>query len=342
MMSLKYRIIVVVLALLIGACTSKTNKKTRTESMLFTSGGRTSELLVVMADQNWEKSAGDTIRKTLGDVPPWMAQNEPEYRIAQIAKHQFGPVFQKFRNILIVEFDTSLSKSKVSVRHNVWAQPQTIAKIQSPNLKSFMDAYTQSYKKIKAYYHKNEITRIMDAYRGLQERRVSIAVEKKFGFNMIFPKGFFVAVDGPDFIWVRRPTTEVEEGVIIYTYPYSDTSNFNYKNIIALRDSLTKRYIPGPVEGSYMKVSSFFPPYHIRTKFKGNYATEIRSLWDVHGYAMGGPFMSYNFVDTLANRMIMIDGYIKAPRKDKRDLMLHIEAIFGSFKFVDSPAIKQN
>jgi hypothetical protein len=47
-------------------------------------------------------------------------------------------------------------------------------------------------------------------------------------------------------------------------------------------------------------------------------------------------------VDTIANRMVMIDGYIKAPRKEKRDLMLHIEAIFGSFEFVNSPATEQN
>ena len=341
-MRMKHGFIAIVLVLLISACTSKTNKKTKHESMLFTSGGRTSELLVVMADQNWEKSAGDTIRHTLGDVPPWMAQNEPEYRIAQIAKHQFGPVFQKFRNILIVEFDTSLSKSKVTVRHNVWSRPQTIAKIQSPDLKSFMNAYTNTYKQIKAYYHKNEVARIMDAYRSSEERKATIAVEQKFGFKMIFPRGFLVATDGADFMWLRRPTREVEEGILIYTYPYSDTSSFNYQNIIALRDSLTKQYIPGPVKDSYMKVSSFFPAYHINTKFKGNYATEIRSLWDVHGYAMGGPYMSYTFVDTIANRMVMIDGYIKAPRKEKRDLMLHIEAIFGSFKFVGSPAVKEN
>lgn len=323
---------------LINSCGTK-NKKSQ-QSMLFTSGGRTSEVLVVMADQNWKKSAGDTIRHTIGEVPPWMAQREAEYRVAQIAKHQFGPVFQKFRNILIVEFKPSLKKVKISVRHNVWARPQTIVKIQSPDLNSFLSAYTNYFPQIKAYFHKNELSRIADAYRGMEVKPISKRISQKFSFKMIFPKGFEIATDELDFMWLRHPTLDVEEGVMIYTYPYSDTSNFNYQNIIQLRDSITKKYIPGPVNGSYMKVSSFFPPAVYTKKFKGNYSTEIRSLWDVHGYAMGGPFISYTFVDTLANRMIVLDGYIKAPGKEKRDLMLHIEAIFSSFQFVNGVEVK--
>jgi hypothetical protein len=62
----------------------------------------------------------------------------------------------------------------------------------------------------------------------------------------------------------------------------------------------------------------------------------------VKGYAMGGPYMSYTFVDTIANRMVMIDGYIKAPRKAKRDLMLHIDAIFSTFEFINTAEDKKD
>ena len=337
-------VVVVMMIITMVSCegNNKTTKKDDSQSMLYTSGGRTSEVLVVMADQNWEKSAGDTIRATLGGVPDWTAQAEPEYRLAHIAKAQYGSMYKKFRNILIVEFDKSLKKSKVSVQHNVVARPQTIVRIQSPNLKSFLTAYTNTYEQIKAFYHSNELKRIADVYKRSQDRTITKKLIEKLSFKMAFPEGFYIALDKADFMWLRRPTSAVEEGVMIYTYPYSDTSDFNYKRIIALRDSLTKVYIPGPVDSSYMKVSSFFPPYHISTSFKGNYATEIRSLWDVKGYAMGGPYMSYTFVDTIANRMVMIDGYIKAPRKAKRDLMLHIDAIFSTFEFVNASEDKKD
>jgi len=327
----------VVFMVFFSACDSKNKKNKSDQSMLFTSGGRTSEVLVVMADQNWKMTPGDTIRATIGVVPDWTAQAEPEYRISHINKAQYGNMYLKFRNILVVKFDKSIHKSSVKVKHNVWAKPQTIVTITSPNIKSFLKAYSETYEQIKEYFHQNELHRIADVYKRSQERTISKRLIEKYSFKMALPKGFYIALDKADFMWLRRPTTEIEEGVLIYSYPYTDTSLFNYQHIINLRDSLTKLYIPGPVDSSYMKVSTFFPPYHRTTFFKGNYATELRSLWDVKGYAMGGPFMSYTFVDTIANRMIMLDGYIKAPRKAKRDLMLHIEAIFDTFEFVNSP-----
>jgi hypothetical protein len=340
MSKIGFLVVVVLFVGMFSSCDSKDGKSK--QGMLFTSGGRPSEVLVVMPKQNWKMTVGDTIRNTLGETPLWMAQNEPEYRLSQIEKSQFGKIFQKFRNILIVEFDESLTKTKITVQQNVHARPQTIVKIQSPNLNSFLTAYTHTYKQIKTYYHKNELLRISEAYKKMEVKKISKKMREKYSFKMVLPEGFFIAVDKKDFMWLRRPTREVEEGILIYSYPYTDTSDFNYHRIITLRDSLTKIYIPGPVDGSYMKVSSFFPPVHNTLKFKGNYATEIRSLWDVHGYAMGGPFMSYSFVDTIAGRMIMIDGFVKAPRKPKRDLMLRIEAMLTSFEFINSGDAKLN
>jgi hypothetical protein len=82
-----------------------------------------------------------------------------------------------------------------------------------------------------------------------------------------------------------------------------------------------------------MKVSDIFPEVATHVSFKGHYATEYRSFWDVNSYPMGGPFISYTFVDSVASRLITIDGYIKAPKKEKRDLILHLEAIMDSFKY---------
>ena len=333
--------IILILIAFMGGMISCSNGDKKTEkkqekNMLYTSGGRTSEVLVVMGDQNWKGSAGDTIRATLAEVPAWLANPQPEYILSHINKSQFGSVYKKFRNILIVQFKPELKKARISIGVDKWARPQTVVRIQAPDLQSFLDVFTKYKYRIKDSFHSNEVRRIASAYKGMEEKDVTKKVINKFSIKMIFPRGFYVATDGADFMWLRRPTAEVEEGVMIYTYPYSDTSDFNYHKILAIRDSITQKYVPGPVEGSYMKVSRIFPPVARRVDFKGNYATEVRSWWDVQGYAMGGPFISYTFVDTVANRMICLDGYIKAPGKEKRDLLLHIEAIFSTFELVNN------
>ncbi len=333
-------IIFIAITTLISSCDSKSTKPSK--NILFTAGGRTSEVLVVMNNENWKSIAGDTVRNTLGAVPDWQAVAEADFMLAHINKVQFGAVYQKFHNILIVEFKPEVKSPKISVKHNVWARPQTVIRIKVPNMSSFLDIYSKNSNQIQKLFHRNELKRIAGAYKGSEVLELTKKLKEKFSIKMVFPKGFFAASDGADFLWLRRPTRDVEEGIMIYTYPYTDTSNFNYHKIITIRDSITKKYIPGPVDGSYMKISSVFPPMVTTTEFKNNYSTELRSWWDVQGYAMGGPFISYSFVDTIANRMMCIDGYIKAPRKDKRDLILHIEAIFSTFEFVNESEENNN
>lgn len=306
------------------------------KGILYTSGGKTSEILVVISNNLWNSSVGDSIKAAFQDVKPWFTQSEPSYDIMQIPFPAFQDMYKKYRNIIMVKVDSSLAINNFKARKNVYAKPQTLVEFEYKTKTDFYESLNHKANGIGALFHKNELYRIKTAYKGINVDSLSRKIYQKFGFKMIFPRGFFLAVDKADFAWVRKETPEIEEGLLIYTKPYSDTMDFNCQNIINYRNEITKTYIPGPLDGSYMKVSSVFPPYHESTEFKGYYATLVRSWWDVQGYPMGGPFLSYTFVDTTANRLITIDGYIKAYKKDKRSLLLHLESIMDSFEMDDA------
>ncbi len=320
-----------ILTIALFSCTDS-NKSKSASSIIYTSGGRTSEVLIVISKGLWDSPLGDSIRESFEQVPGWLPRNEPEYIVTRISKKAFGSTYQKQRNIFLIK-KAEVNKAKVQFRKNMYAKPQTVVTIKGNSDKQLMHAFLAYKDKIRKSFHKNEVTRIAKAYSGLEVRTITKQLDKKFGFHMVFPKGFYVANDKADFIWLRRPTRDVEEGVFIYTRPYTDISSFSMQSMIAYRNEITKKYVPGPVDNSYMKVSDVFPPMSFITEFKGAYASQLRTLWDVHGYAMGGPFVSYTFLDTAASRLITIDGYIKAPKKEKRDLLLHIEAIFHSFAY---------
>ncbi|MCK5846192.1 MAG: DUF4837 family protein [Bacteroidales bacterium] len=328
---MKNLFLVLIISLILVSCTDS-NKSKSAASVIYTSGGRTSEVLVVISKGLWKSALGDSIRESLEQVPGWLARNEPEYIVTQIPKNAFGSIYQKQRNILFIT-KAEVSNAKIQFKRNMYAKPQTVVTIKGNSTQQLINAFDVYKTKIKKSFHNNEVTRIAGAYKGLEVKTITDELDKKFGFHMIVPKGFYVANDKADFIWLRRPTADVEEGIFIYTRPYTDTSNFSMQSMIDFRNDITKRHVPGPVENSYMKVSNMFPPMYSITEFKGTYASQLRSLWDVQGYAMGGPFISYTFVDEAANRLITIDGYIKAPKKEKRDLLLHIEAIFHSFAY---------
>ncbi len=316
----------------ITSCNHDSPTSKSAKNLLYTSGGRTSEILVVISNGLWDSPIGDSIKTIFQSTPPWSAREEPEYIITHIPYKAFGNVYQKQRNILYIK-KGEVSKPKIELRRNVYAKPQSFVSIRANSAKKLLNTLVKFQKRIKQNFHQNELTRIKNAYKGLEVKSLTKKLDKKFNFHLVCPKGFYMAKSGPDFAWLRRPTTDIEEGILIYTQPYTDTSNFSLKSILENRDIITKKYIPGPVDESYMKVSSFFPPYYKVTKFKDSYTVIVRSLWDVEGYPMGGPFISFTFLDKVANRLITIDGYIKAPKKEKRDLMLHVEAIIDSFEY---------
>ena len=63
-----------------------------------------------------------------------------------------------------------------------------------------------------------------------------------------------------------------------------------------------------------------------------NYIAEMRGLWKLVGDYMGGPFISISTVDEKRNRIITIDGYVYAPKFNKRNYLRQVEAILYSLE----------
>jgi hypothetical protein len=63
------------------------------------------------------------------------------------------------------------------------------------------------------------------------------------------------------------------------------------------------------------------------------YLYEVRGLWEMENDMMGGPFISYSQVDTLKNLVVVAEGFVYAPKKEKRELIREMEAALMTFKF---------
>ena len=82
-----------------------------------------------------------------------------------------------------------------------------------------------------------------------------------------------------------------------------------------------------------MNVETLLPPEYKQIGFSGQYAIEGRGLWKFQTPIMGGPYISLTVVDEKKGRVITVDGYAFAPKFDKKDFMLDIEAIVYSLTF---------
>jgi hypothetical protein len=59
----------------------------------------------------------------------------------------------------------------------------------------------------------------------------------------------------------------------------------------------------------------------------------VRGLWDMRNDAMGGPFISYVYTDTVRNRFLIVEGFVFAPDKKKRPIIRQLEAALQTVTF---------
>jgi hypothetical protein len=85
------------------------------------------------------------------------------------------------------------------------------------------------------------------------------------------------------------------------------------------------RNIPGELPGSKMSTNHEFISVKDMT-VQGHYVQECRGLWEMTIDAMGGPYVSHSQVDTINNKVIVVEGFVYAPDKMKRSMIRRLEA----------------
>ncbi len=298
--------------------------------------GRAGEMLVVMNSSKFEGTAGEAVREVFKAQVPMVLSFEPMFDLVQIQEESFVKMFETHRHIFMADISESHPKATIEVSRDVWSYPQMVIRIKAPNDSIFrrvMEANAQSFTE---HYIATERERVVNANNRMPNLEARNIIREKFGYEMAVPEGYFVAAQDDAFIWLRRTGTrdDLEMSIMIATLEYTDPAiDFAPETIRMRRDSLTYKYIPGQFEGSYMTTYPELMPEFREVNFNGRYAVETRSLWRVENDFMGGPFINYTLVDEARNRLVILDGFVYAPKFDKRDYLRQLEALIYSLKF---------
>jgi len=315
--------------ILLGACTeTKTNKPN--------SKGKTLEMMVVTNNKaQWNGSLGRQIKEFFGQEQLGLPQIEPLFTFFHLPEDALLEMYKANRDILIVDINSSFQKGQIETRKDHWAAPQRVIKITAPDVESFTEVFEENKYRMMELFHDVERRRIQRAFKSVENAKIKQALNNTFNINMVFPSNFKIAKSDSTFIWLRNATLKDEQGVMIYINDYTDMNQLDHRNILRKRNQITRRYIPGPSNGSWMKVADeFIKPVAKDISLNGLFAVEIRALWDVQNDFMGGPFLSYTMVDEERNRTITIDSYVYAPKGEKKTLLKQLEAIAYSFEFL--------
>lgn len=324
-------------ALLLLALTASCSLNENRERIARSVGAGSEILVVTQNHQQWEGRIGQALQEYFGQPQYGLPQEEALYQLSNITLDKLSEMFKKHRNILAVEIDGTLKEAKIETRIDLWAKPQRVVKIIAPDQESWVEEFRKHQEGLKLLYDKAERERLLNIMRPTANAQVVEQIARNFGLKLIIPEGFYVAKQEPNFVWVRRETTDMSYGLVIYSLPYRDTLDLDPRFLIGRRDSIMQRHIPGPVQASFMSTEKEFVPPRVlyTTHYVTPFAAEMRGMWNVVGDFMAGPFLSYTFPDPRNGRLVTLEGFVYLPNKPKRDHLRQLEAILYSLSFVE-------
>jgi hypothetical protein len=300
--------------------------------------GKAGELLVITPESRWEGAAGEHIKDAFKSEVTMLPQPEPQFNLIHIDQKSFVKLFETHRNIFFAVFDPTLERGKIEANRNVWAYPQRVIRVTVPDEDALKRVLENNRQTFIDMYLETERERLINAYRRMMNHQARKVVREELNLDITVPEGYFVAKNEDNFIWLRQTGTreDLDQGLMITVLPYTDPAkDFDHQTIWNRRDSITQAHIPGTFPDTYMTTYPDIPPIFREISFNDLYAVEARGLWRVEGDFMGGPFVNITFVDEQNNRLINLDGFVYAPKFEKRDYMRQVEPRMHSVKVID-------
>lgn len=297
------------------------------KEMLFpVASGRPYEVLVVMDNQAWERPAGRALFAVLDTDVPGLPQSERSFHFSQCSPNDLDRVLKLFRNVIFVDIDPKMyTHTKLKFMRDKFAMEQIWITLQSPSEEDFEEYCIKNRQYIVDFITKTEMNRFIKILEEKHSELVSNLAKDLFNCNVWAPEELQSSKRGDNFFWASNNTSSGLLNMCIYSYPYYGPETFNKEYVLAKRDSVMMRNIPGSTPGMYMKTDTLYTDCRPIT-VHGQYAYESRGLWYMENDGMGGPFVSQSRVDTTRNLVIVTEGFVYAPEKMKRGLIRRIEA----------------
>lgn len=322
------RVLMLVSWVVLMACEDSPKKKYKPQSL-----GAINTVAVVMDNALWRGEVGDKVREYFAAPLIGLTWDEPRFNLEHMPPSVFRGTTRHRRAVLYIDKD-SISGSQV--RDDLYASPQKVGVIKamtdSALIGEIEDHAFQIIEEIRSMELEEAQKRFL---RSLSKETV---LEDKFGVSLRLPSLYKVGKQEDGFVWIDREIQKGSMNIIAYEMPedYFDNDSTFISDIVRMRDSIGKRFVPGPDvpnKITYMGTEKAFAPSVFPAEIGGFKAVEVRGIWEIVNYPMAGPYLTYIINDTLHNRKMVLEGFTFAPATNKRDYMFELEAILRTVKF---------
>lgn len=296
------------------------------------SKGNINEISIVISDALWNGEVGDSLRKKLAAPVDGLTQEEPLFTLNQLHDKSFDGSLKKGRNIIVID---KAINNDFEFKRNSFCAPQNVFTITGKSIDEILELIN---------IHSDEIIRTIKQteIKENQERHIEHGLlseeklNKLYNISIKVPSTYNYALQDNNFLWLKKDIPSGNTNILIYKVPYDviERNKTIVSNIISMRDSIGEKYIHGQEQGTHMVTEEAYSPYIFMTSFKDKRTFETRGNWEMENDFMNGPFLNYAIRDDKHNCYLIIEGFIYSPSSPKRDLIIELESIIKSVKFL--------
>ena len=297
--------------------------------------GAVLEVVAVVDSSLYSERIRTALYKHLSPVMTGQPQRERRTQLYVIPRSSFTRTYRTMRNLVLVEQSDSLAGLTVS--KDVYAAPQNVFSIKAADGQQALEQTAQSGDYIFQAIRQNAIEALQERFSRITN--TNLKAVSALGIDIRIPNYYHVAAAEKDFVWLTMDIAKrgVKGSANILLYK-ADTKALGTQDPIALRDSLTRRYVPGQADGSYMAVEKIaIRPQEEKAVLAGTPVTFTYGYWRTEGDYMGGPFINYSAVDPAGGTAYCADGFVYLPIEEKGAYMLELEAILRTFRPAGMP-----
>ncbi len=343
------------------ACTGEDSQEVKrgNRSALPEASGEAGEIVIIVNKKKYDKELGDALKDVFQEYVDGLTRSEPMFTLRVIEPSEFNRIFKIARNIVYVtSFEGNSAADKwlqgtfgeesrnrimnnpelfMQTSEDQYAKNQKVLQLFGKDDNTLIENLLANRKAVQNYFNIAEKQRLAKALKMSSASKMILQqVNNQLGVNIKIPAGYELANLEDDFMWARfLPPVGASKNLFVYYKDYESQDEFEYENVIALRNEIGKKYIYGDPENeeSFMITETEFMQPTFRTiDFNNQYTVEMRGAWKTNNFSVGGTFISYTFVDQPSNRLYYIEGFIIHPNEKHRELIREMESLLTTFR----------
>ena len=356
MTSVKSAFVIFSVLLFCGGCESTYNSRV---SKGLTVTGKVGEILVVCEPGIWNseiKSYLDT------GLTQWILPYLPDvatFSLVHKTPGHFTQGVKRYRNTMFIDIDPNYTgeHGRILKREDVWAKGQLVVEVTGKDFNQVLETCRLGMDEVHDLFDEVEWKRILNKFSQNKNKKVRDAIKANFGIDLALPSNSKLVSKRKNFYRVEFPPASrpiefvgtgtqdvgsILSGILIYQYDYTDSSQFEFKQLLKARDTMLKYNVPHEIEGMYMGTQYnpvVYPEGNTIQSADGNIkGYEMRGMFFFTGlpkHGTGGAFWAFHFLNKNTQKLVCVSGYVDAPPTTSWTHPLReIQAILRSVSYV--------